>query len=67
MITVVCSEVATTEPNINLVYAVDVDHGEWSSTSLWTCTLVSRVMTKLYLVSEILQAILSEESTRPFL
>ena len=61
------SKVASIKPNVDLVYSVDVNHGEWASTPLWTCTHLSGVMTKLYSLSDVSQASLSEKSTHPFL
>ena len=63
----VCSKAATTEPNVDLVYPVGVDHGEWTGASLRARALVSGVIAKLYSLSKISQAVLSEERARPFL
>ena len=61
------SKVASTKPNVDLVYSVDMNHGEWASTPLWTCTRLSGVMTELYSLSNVSQASLLEKSTCPFL
>lgn len=61
------SEVAAAEQNINLMYPVGVHHSERASASLWACARASRVMAELYLEAKVSQALLPEESTRPFL
>ena len=61
------NQVATTEPDVDLMYPVGVDHGEWAHTFLRACTLVPGAVAELYYLSEVSQAILPEEGTCPFL
>lgn len=67
MIAMLGGEIAVAEQNIDLMYSVCVNHGEWASTRSRTCTDVSWAVTQLYRESESSQTALLEESTRPLL
>ena len=67
MVTMVQSEVATAEPQVDQMYSIGVDHREWAGALLRACTRVPRSVAKLYPLSYISQARLSEEGTCPFL
>ena len=61
------SEVATAEPQVDQMYSIGVDHGEWTGALLRARICVPRSVAKLYPLSYISQARLSEEGTCPFL
>ena len=67
MISMVRGKVTTTEPKVDDVYSVGVDHGEWTSASLWTCACFPKWVTELYSLSGVSQVALSEKGTSPLL
>ena len=60
-------KVAPAKQDIELMYAVGVNHGERTRTSLCTRTRVSRVVAQLDSLSKASQAHALEEHTGPFL
>jgi hypothetical protein len=61
------SKGTTTEPDVNEVYSVGMNHSKRASTTLWTRTRVPGWVAELYSLAGASQVILLEEGTGPLL